>query len=281
MDKKSTAILAGISVIAIILSHVVNPYYTFILDSRSLTNLSIYFTAVCLAAILPFVVNANLRQHLEHEHIQKERRRLSREIHDGVAQTLLALSWQAQQVRARLIQTNSDGDDIQQMEKLADKARHDIVESLEILRNYESQGNFITLIREQLQNLKQDSKINFTLELPNIDLRLDGKVELEIMHVFQEALMNIKKHSGARSVYVKLKWLDGKLGLNIIDDGQGFDSLAYYQNISKVKGHYGLTVMQERLNSINGQLKITSTPGKGTNINIEVPCKIAEVEYGS
>jgi signal transduction histidine kinase len=269
--KKTTAILSAFVMIAVIISHIFNPYYPYAHQTDFMSHISIYIAAICLVAILPFVVNANLRQNLERENIKQERQRLSREIHDGVAQTLYALTWQAQQVRHRLVQANADGEDIQKLEQLATKARRDIVESLEVLRNFESQGNFVSLLREKLQNLKQESGIEYTLKIPPIDFKLDGKTEFEILRVFQEALINIKKHAEAKNINVSLKHEDGNVELNITDDGRGFDSRQYYENGEKIKGHHGLGVMRDRVISLNGQFRISSSVGKGTIINIVIP----------
>jgi signal transduction histidine kinase len=274
LDKKSTAILAVILGVLVLLSHVFNPFYTLTINPLTVSTLTIYIVAIGLVAILPFLINVNLKQRLEEDQARQERLKLSREIHDGVAQTLVALSWEFQQVRRRLDQNNTNSDDIQKLEKMAEQATRDIRESIEILRSYESKGSLANLLKDSLLKFKTDSNIDFTLNIVAEDVKLDSKTESETLRVFQEALMNIKKHARADKVKVNLKKTNGNAQIDIIDNGQGFDSRSYLSN--GAKGHYGLTVMQERVHSINGQFRITSAPGKGTEVNIEVPYSTKE-----
>jgi signal transduction histidine kinase len=91
-----------------------------------------------------------------------------------------------------------------------------------------------------------------------------------LLRICQEALTNVTKHSGAQSVQVKLKQVNGHLRVSISDDGRGFDILTYYHDGVKAKGH-GLTVMRERAESIGGKFRVLSMPGQGTEVQVEVP----------
>jgi signal transduction histidine kinase len=270
LNKVPTAIVTAVMGILIVLSHIFNPFYHFKIDPSSISDLSVYIAAVCLAAALPFVLNVNMRQNLEDNQKREERRRLSREIHDGVAQTLIGLSWSVKQVHRRLTRINADGEDIRKLEKLAEKANRDILEALEILRNYQSKG-FIAIVKESLNDLKQDHNIDYLLDVPDSEIMLDGKVELEMTRVFQETLINIKKHAYAHTVQVKLNRRNGALLLNIKDDGCGFDTSSLYREDGRIEHHHGLAVMRERMQSIQGRCQVASFPGWGTEVRIELP----------
>ncbi|MDQ6858192.1 MAG: GAF domain-containing sensor histidine kinase [Chloroflexota bacterium] len=85
-----------------------------------------------------------------------------------------------------------------------------------------------------------------------------------------EALLNAKRHAGARRVTVKLRQDDAYLEIVVIDDGQGFSSEQWGEASAK-EGHYGLLHMRERIGLLGGVCKIASKPGEGTTVRITVP----------
>mgnify|MGYP003681910465 CR=1 FL=1 len=163
-----------------------------------------------------------------------------------------------------------DLDEVGQLEKLAEEAHQDTRESLDLLHNYNGDGNFSPHLQQYLKHLKEDANINLHLVMPTDELGFDSLVELELLRICQEALTNIRKHSGAHNVSVKLKPVNHHLEVSIADDGCGFDAIAYYRDGGQAKGH-GLTVMKERADSIGGQFTVLSLPGQGTEVQVEVP----------
>lgn len=232
----------------------------------------LYATAISLTAILPFLINANLRQRLQYQDILQERQRLSHEIHDGSAQTLATLRWQAQLIRRCLAERGIDLDEVRQLENLAGKALLDTRQSLELLRAYSGNGNLLPQLEDYLKDLGQGSSIDFHSDVETGELELAAQVELQLVRICQEALTNIRKHSGAHNVQVRVKAVDNHLELSIADDGCGFDTVTYYHDGVKAKGH-GLAVMRERAESIGGRLRVLSLPGQGCEVQVEVPAK--------
>jgi signal transduction histidine kinase len=96
----------------------------------------------------------------------------------------------------------------------------------------------------------------------DIDLSLDK--ETMLYYIAQEALNNIMKHADARSVTILLKKRKTSVTLEVVDDGRGFDPTTLE------KGGMGLRIMQERVAKLNGKLKITSQPGKGTKVTATI-----------
>ena len=161
--------------------------------------------------------------------------------------------------------------EVEELVRLTEKAHQDTRESLELLRNYTGNGNFLPHLKDYLKQLSQDTDIDFHLDIETGELRLQPVVELELLRICQEALTNIRKHStGVHKVQVKVCPINGHLEVNIADDGCGFDALAYYRDGIEAKGH-GLAVMQERAESIGGRFRVLSMPGKGTEVQVEVP----------
>ncbi len=97
LDIKIIAGVGGLTAVNVIASHLLNPFFPGQQFSpQELNYFLVYMIVVCLVAGLPHLINVNLRQRLQYENILRERQRLSREIHDGAAQTVSALRWQVQ-----------------------------------------------------------------------------------------------------------------------------------------------------------------------------------------
>lgn len=269
-DGKVTFIIAGLSAAYVLGSHLGAPSSLTQSPVLEMSYFLVYVIAVCLAAALPYLTNVNLRQRLQFDDILQERQRLSREIHDGTVQTLSVLRWQVQLLRRRLAQAGIKEDEAKQLEKLAEKAQRDARESLEFLRNYSDKGSFLSHLKDCLQRLKQDANIGFHLDAEPGELHLEALVKLELQHICQEALTNVRRHSGARNVNVKVWLVNSHLEVSIADDGRGFDALGYHGNGHRAMG-YGLEVMQERAESVGGRFRVLSVPGQGTEVKVEVP----------
>jgi len=151
-----------------------------------------------------------------------------------------------------------------------EQAGQDTRESLELLRSYTGNGSFLPHLKDYLEQLSHEGNLTFRFDAEDGMIHLDAPVELQLLRICQEALTNIRKHSGADHVNVKLKLVNKHLKVSITDDGCGFDALAYYQDGGGAKSH-GLAMMQERAESIGGRLRVMSLPGRGTEVQVEVP----------
>ncbi len=89
-------------------------------------------------------------------------------------------------------------------------------------------------------------------------------VSVELLRVLQEALINARRHSGARNVKVRLRTEDEALVAAVIDDGRGFDTMAS-------QGGVGLSAMRERVEAVGGEIEVKSPPGEGTKVTVRVP----------
>jgi len=265
-DRKLTLGIAALFLAGVGFSHLAIPLTL----PFAMGPFFLYAMAVSLTAILPYLINANLRQRLHYQDVLRERQRLSHEIHDGSAQTLAGLRWQAQLIRRRLAERGIELDEVRQLESLAEKAHRDTRESLELLRAYTGNGSLLPYLQEYLKHLSQDSGIDFRLDIEVDELHLGAPVELELLRICQEAVTNARKHAQAHYVEVKVKLVSNHLEVSIADDGCGFDAVAYYHDGVEAKGH-GLAVMRERAESIGGRFRIISMPGKGTEVQVEVP----------
>jgi signal transduction histidine kinase len=270
LDSRVTFSIAGLSGTYVIISHLFNPFASLVITQSELSYFLVYMVAVSLAAVLPYLINANLRKRLEINDMMRERKRLSREIHDGVAQTVFTLRWQVQLVDRRLAKMGIHLAEVKELVKLSAEAHQDTRECLELLRNYSGDGNFVHHLEAYLKRLNQGNNLEVSLDADAEKIHLQVWAELELMRICQEALTNIRKHARAHHVQINVKSLHGCLKMGIADDGCGFDAAAYHLKGINAETH-GLAVMQERAELIGGKLKVISIPEQGTNIQVEVP----------
>jgi signal transduction histidine kinase len=94
---------------------------------------------------------------------------------------------------------------------------------------------------------------------------LPQETEREFLRVAQEAIHNVKKHAGARHLFVQLEYRPNEVALDVRDDGRGFET---NQEAESASGHYGLTGMKERAAAIGGTLEVSSKPGEGTTVRL-------------
>ena len=147
--------------------------------------------------------------------------------------------------------------------------------------------NTIESIRETIFNLRpmsfDDLGFKETTErylekiLTQNDLKLDyhiddineigNEVLLDIYRIIQECTTNVVKHAKAQKLTIELKYESCKIMITVKDDGTGFSE---EENVKK-GNHFGLTIVQERVQLLNGTCGIESIPGEGTTVNIEIP----------
>ena len=131
---------------------------------------------------------------------------------------------------------------------------------------YKKVNNYIMAIKDLVNNVDLSSKIaisfNFT-ESFDWD-NLEGDIKINTYRIIQECLQNCVKHAKCKNVVVSLVVKKGLVMLKVLDDGVGF-------NVNKGKRGIGLKNISSRIKSINGDLKIKSSLGKGTEMIINVP----------
>lgn len=229
----------------------------------SLTLHSLVLRASLTRAITP--------EQLE-EAITQERRRIAREIHDGVAQSLAYLNLKTE-LLDRLVARDPAAarEQAAVVRQLLQSAMTDLRRCIgDLRRPATGQGPAMTA---QLRSLA--SALG---EMPNLELalqqvsgaRLAPEVERTVIGIVREALHNIRKHAEANSVRVEVAREDDALHLQVIDDGRGFQP---DDTGTEAGQHFGLTQMRELAQEMGGHLFIDSQPGSGTRIEALIPLR--------
>jgi signal transduction histidine kinase len=207
--------------------------------------------------------------------MEKERKRIARDLHDVFGQTLTGLHLMAESLRDCLpddLQKHKAKCDelIAMIEEAVDFVRHisyrmrpDMLDDLGLVPTMQSYIRGFAVRKPELRiNIKND---NFT---DNIDT----ETKLVLYRIFQEALHNIAKHAHARTANVSLEYTHPKVVLTIEDDGVGFpvqiEDLLQLSGINE-KG-IGLISIRERAASVGGNVSIRSKKDKGTTLKVEV-----------
>jgi two-component system, NarL family, sensor histidine kinase LiaS len=199
----------------------------------------------------------------------EERMRLSRDLHDTVNQQLFVLAMRIAAVRRRLEQTGEASSlfsELESLEELARQAHSQIRELIMEIRpvTLEKEG-LGSALKEYLKSMAEREGWQVSDKIDPA-VRPEGMVAESLFRIAQEALNNISKHARAKHVEVVLSVGSDQIKLTISDDGAGFDPRQPARPTA-----VGLTGIRERAELAAGQVRIDSSPGRGTEIEVLVP----------
>jgi ligand-binding sensor domain-containing protein/signal transduction histidine kinase len=230
-----------------------------------------WFYALLLAAVAGLVV-LFLRLRLrraegEFRAVLGERNRIAREIHDTLAQGYVGISVQLE-VLAELLRLNKPEDAAKHLDLTRGYVREglaDARQSIWALRSQDAGETTLPIRLRRMVEAEGGNGLKAGFSLFGAYRPMPPETEQEFLRVAQEALHNVKKHAGARNLFVQLEYGPEEIALEVRDDGQGF--VIDWKQESTL-GHYGLTGMKERAAAIGGRLEIHSEPGVGTTIRL-------------
>lgn len=202
---------------------------------------------------------------------EEERKRLARELHDGVGQSLLAAKLNLQMLQSRAKVDKNSGDET--LPELIDHMSNAISELREVAMDLRPSFLEETDIRDALllhsKRFQNKTGIRVEVTADSGLKKLTARITDHLYRLYQEALSNILKHAEASVVQVNLGIYEKVLRLVVSDNGRGFTPGKAAQSATGI----GLSTMQERIELLGGRLKIESAPGKGTSVHMEVPLK--------
>ncbi|SYZ34349.1 sensor histidine kinase [Propionibacterium australiense] len=203
--------------------------------------------------------------------IANERERISRELHDGVAQVLGSAHLRLSSLAERGEFGDETARELTQIGQDCAMAYSDVREAIWDLRMPEEMtGSLSSGIQSAAGAFERRSGITCRLELAEPDVPLAAGARLQLLRVVQEALTNVRKHAHARSVDLTMRANPSSITVNISDDGIGFEDPA------PGPGRFGLLSMRERIEEIGGHLSIMSIPGAGTCVSAVVPLAVSD-----
>ncbi len=203
---------------------------------------------------------------------EKERRRISRELHDDLGQTLALLKMRVNSMGRRFPEEQADahrdhedasryiGKIIESVRRLSRDLSPAVLEDLGLTTTLQFQG----------REFAEAHSIAHEINVDDIDTFFTNETQINLYRFFQESLTNISKHAQAKKIELDVRKNGGSVHFSLADDGKGFD-VKQTTNLGPRKKGMGLTTLEERAHMMGGTLHIDSNPGQGTKINLTVP----------
>jgi len=202
-----------------------------------------------------------------------ERSRIAHELHDGVIQSLIGMEMETEAARR---QGSKDPSRLlKEMNRLRELLRKEIVdlrERMQLLKPLKVEpAQLVNCLAETVDEFRRAQSVSARFVSDCQEVFLSPRVCSELVRILQEALVNIRKHSGARKVFVRFGREEEKWKLLIEDDGCGFGFTGRLSLAELEASSMGPLVIKERMRAIGGELVIESVPGCGARLEIALP----------
>ncbi len=204
---------------------------------------------------------------------EDERKRLARELHDDVAPSLLLINQRLDAVAAdtRFRLSNLMKEKLEDLHNKVDYALENLRRYAQDLRpRIIDDLGLVAALEWMAENLIRDCGVDARVEIKGTERTLKEEVQLLLFRIAQEALTNIRRHSLAATVRIKLEFGADKIVLSVEDNGRGFEVPRSIGDLTS-SGKLGLAGMEERAQLMGGSLRLRSELGKGTTVTVEVP----------
>jgi signal transduction histidine kinase len=204
--------------------------------------------------------------------LEKDREHVAMELHDHIGQILTSLKINLEVIQGQIGAYSPEIEyKIIESKERATQAIRDIKDISRGLKpSVLSTLGLVSSIKELLGDIEMSTGMDINLFTHNIPTDLGKEKQLAIYRITQEAMNNIIKHTQATTVHVSLVMKDNKIALSIEDNGSGFDPERIME-YTHGKSPFGLLIMQERAEQLNGEFSIESGKEKGTYVSVEIP----------
>ena len=225
-------------------------------------------------AQLKFEITARKESEVQFKAVLTERTRLAQELHDTVEQTLTGIALQLD--AASKLHGRSPENSLRHLElarSLMAKSQVEVRQSVWDLRSRElEQFDLATALSASARQITSGTNVQVHFETRGEPQSLPEVVEENLLRIGQEALANSIKHSGATEVNIELQFERERVGLQVKDNGIGFDPA---KAAGAGEGHFGLLGMSERARRLGGRFILSSQPKAGTSIRVEIPLNVS------
>jgi len=202
---------------------------------------------------------------------EEERRKISRELHDVIAQTLTSINVRLAGLKAESNTNNTElHKQITSTQRLVEKSV-DIVHRFarELRPTLLDDLGLIPALQAFMKGFMEDTGIRASLKVFAAIEDADGALRTMLYRVAQEALTNVARHAKASQVEVRIESLSGNIRMEIHDDGQGFEVNG--NSSARKHNRLGLLGMRERVEMLGGTFGVDSAPGQATTVRVEIP----------
>jgi signal transduction histidine kinase len=229
----------------------------------------------------PAVYNVLLLRRLRLRAGALERARFARELHDGAVQSLIAVEMQVDVLRRQ--SPGKPGLVTEELGRIQGLLREEVLKLRELMQQMKTldvdSKRLLGLLSDTVERFQRETGISARFLSDLDELNMPQPVCRELARIVQEALVNVRKHSQARQVLVRLGSRNGAWHVLIEDDGRGFPFTGRVSQAELDTLGKGPLVIKERVRLIEGELTIESNPGQGSRLEISVPQR-RQVTYG-
>ena len=201
-----------------------------------------------------------------------DRALVARELHDGAIQSLIGMEVQVAVLRRQAEASPAMSDELGRIQQLL---RQEVLNLRELMRQMKpldlDPRRLLDFLAESVDKFRRETGISASFVSDLREVALSPRICTELARIAQEALVNVRKHSGASNVIVRLAMENGSGRLVVDDDGRGFDFSGRLAQIELDAARKGPVIIKERVRAIGGQLCIESEPGKGARLEITLP----------
>jgi two-component system nitrate/nitrite sensor histidine kinase NarX len=236
------------------------------------TDQSIHFLDSLADYITPALTNVFLLGRLRARATAEERARVARELHDGAIQSLLGVEMKVEALRrgqATSSDINRDLEDIQDLLRREVLALRELMQALRPIP-LDTGDQLPDVLAAIVERFRRDTGLPARFVFAGGSVALPPATALEVVRIVQEALVNVRKHSRARNVLVRLTGGQHRCTLVIEDDGTGFDFEGRLTLAELDQRRLGPSIIKERTRIAGAQLVIDSSRGTGTRIELTV-----------
>jgi signal transduction histidine kinase len=221
----------------------------------------------------PPLENVFLMRHLRARAVESERSRISRDLHDGILQTLLSLNIQLDVLRHKFPWTPEQaGRELETLQKTVQQESGELRRMVTDLRPLRVESaDMRELMLGFAERFRNEAAMAVDLFIEDRNLRLPDRICRELFQIYRESLNNIKKHAKASHVVVKLGQDEAKVSLVVDDNGRGFSFSGRYSSEELDRLRLGPISIKERTRGVGGTLTVESNPGHGARLTVEIP----------
>jgi signal transduction histidine kinase len=221
----------------------------------------------------PPLQNLFLLRHIRARAIEGERSRISREIHDGILQTLLSVDIQLDVLRRQVPAAPEQA--VGGLSSLQQTVRNETQELRRMVTDmrplHVQSADLVDLMQGFAERFRNESGLALDLLADAAELRLPDRICRDLFQIYRESLHNVNKHAHASHVVVKLWQNESRVVLVVDDNGEGFSFAGRFTGDELDRLRLGPISIKERTRSVGGVLTVESTPGHGSRLTVEVP----------
>lgn len=204
---------------------------------------------------------------------EDERQRVARDIHDGPAQLMSNVVLKAEICERMIdIDLNKTREELHNLKKIVRESLQDVRKIIYNLRPMSLDDlGLVPTLQRYVMTFQEHTGVSVSFMTKGASEDIKPVISLTVFRIVQESLNNINKHACAKNVTIDLEFTNQSLILFIYDDGSGFNTEMLKERADDISGGFGLYSMKERVLLLEGDFSISSEPGKGTSLKIEIP----------